>query len=57
MSDLIETQPRLPGTVLVQGTSPVRLLAIIHDFNEDPSWKEDWIKEASVEFSEGGTQD
>ena len=46
MSDLIETRPRAPGTVLVQGPSPVRLLAIIHDFNEDPSWKEEWIEKA-----------
>jgi hypothetical protein len=44
MSRLIETKPRAPGTVLVQGHSPVRLLAIVHDFNEDPSWKEDWIQ-------------
>ena len=46
MTDLIETRPRVPGTVLVQGDSPVRLLAIIHDFNDDPSWKEEWIEKA-----------
>lgn len=46
MSRLIETRPHAPGTVLVQGESPVRLLAVIHDFNEDPSWKEDWIEKA-----------
>lgn len=46
MSRLIETRPHTPGTVLVQGHSPVRLLAVVHDFNEDPSWKEDWIKKA-----------
>jgi hypothetical protein len=56
MSDLIEAQPRLPGTVLVQGTSPVRLLAIIHDFSEDPSWKEDWVKEASVGIFEAAAR-
>ena len=46
MSRLIETRPHAPGTVLVQGHSPVRLLAVVHDFDEDPSWKEDWIKKA-----------
>jgi len=46
MSNLMETRPRAPGTVLVQGNSPVRLLAIIHDFNEDPSWREEWIENA-----------
>lgn len=44
MANLMETRPRAPGTVLVQGNSPVRLLAIIHDFNEEPSWKEEWIE-------------
>ena len=46
MSNLIETRPQTPGAVLVQGNAPVRLLAIIHDFNEDPSWKEEWIEKA-----------
>lgn len=46
MSNLIETRPRDPGSVLVQGHSPLRLLAVIHDFNEDPSWKEEWIEKA-----------
>ncbi len=46
MSNLIETRPQTPGAVLVQGDAPVRLLAIIHDFNEDPSWKEEWIEKA-----------
>ena len=46
MTRLIETKPHAPGTVLVRGHSPVRLLAVVHDFNEDPSWKEDWIEKA-----------
>jgi len=46
MSNLMETQPRAPGTVLVQGNSPARLLAIIHALNEDPSCKEEWIETA-----------
>jgi hypothetical protein len=46
MTRLIETQPRVPGTVVLQGQSPLRLLAIIHDFNQEPSWREDWIDTA-----------
>jgi hypothetical protein len=46
MTSLIETQPRVPGTVLLQGRSPLRMLAIVHDFNQDPSWKEEWIENA-----------
>jgi hypothetical protein len=44
MTHLIEIQPRAPGTVVLQGRSPLRILAIVHDFNQDPSWKEDWIE-------------
>ena len=46
MSNLMETRPREPGTVFVQGSFPVRLLAIIHDFNQDPSWREEWLEKA-----------
>jgi hypothetical protein len=46
MTQLMETQPQSPGTVLVQGRSPLRLLAVIHDLNQDPSWKEEWVETA-----------
>lgn len=46
MTGLIETQPRVPGTLVIKGRSPLRMLAIIHDFNQDPSWKEEWIESA-----------
>ena len=40
----METQPQTPGAVLVQGRSPFRFLAVLHDLNQDPSWKEEWIE-------------
>jgi len=43
MTSLIETPPREPGSLVLQGRSPLRMLAIVHDFNQDPSWKEEWI--------------
>lgn len=46
MTRLIGTQPGTPGAVLLQGHSPLRILAIVHDFNQDPSWKEEWIESA-----------
>lgn len=46
MTRLIETQPRTPGSVILQGQAPLRILAIVHDFNQDPSWKEAWIATA-----------
>lgn len=39
-------EPAEPGTVVVQGKSPVRLLAIIHDIEQTPSWKEPWVERA-----------
>jgi len=53
MTRLMETQPELPGTVLVKGGSPARLLAVIHDLNQDPSWKEEWIAAALTGVFEG----
>ena len=46
MTTLIETQPETPGRVLVRGKTPLMLLAVIHDFHQEPSWKEEWIETA-----------
>lgn len=35
-----------PGTLVVRGGDPVRLHAIVHDLDEDPSWKEEWVTSA-----------
>jgi hypothetical protein len=43
MTRMIETQPKAPGSVLVKGGSPLRFLAVVHDLNEDPTWREEWI--------------
>jgi len=46
MTRVIETRPQTPGSVLVKGKRPLRLLAIVHDLNQDPSWREEWIANA-----------
>jgi len=46
MTRVIETHPQTPGSVLVKGKRPLRLLAIVHDLNQDPSWREEWIANA-----------
>jgi len=46
MTRVINTRPRKPGSIIVQKGNPLRLLAIIHDFNEEPSWREDWVTRA-----------
>jgi hypothetical protein len=46
LAQAISTPPAEPGTVLVKGGTPIRLLAIVHDLNQEPSWKEEWIAKA-----------
>jgi hypothetical protein len=35
-----------PGTLVVRGGHPVRLHAIVHDLDEEPSWREEWVASA-----------
>jgi pimeloyl-ACP methyl ester carboxylesterase len=35
-----------PGGIIIGGGSPLRLLAIIHDLDQDPSWRDAWIASA-----------
>jgi hypothetical protein len=46
LTKLIETRPKTPGTVLVQGKRPLRMLAIVHDLNREPTWREEWVESA-----------
>jgi len=46
MTRLIETRPETPGHVLVRGRGPYRMLAIVHDVDQEPSWREEWVAEA-----------
>jgi O-acetyl-ADP-ribose deacetylase (regulator of RNase III) len=46
MTKLIETEPEPVGSVLVRGKNPIKFLAIVHDVNQEPTWKEEWIKSA-----------
>ena len=46
LTQAIETPPAETGSVLVKGGRPLRLLAIVHDLNQDPSWREEWIADA-----------
>lgn len=46
MTELMETKPEPVGSVIVKGGNPLRFLAIVHDVNRDPTWKEEWIQSA-----------
>jgi hypothetical protein len=35
-----------PGSVLVRKTKPLRFLAIVHDIDCEPTWREEWIASA-----------
>jgi len=43
MTNALEMRPVTPGTVVVAGWRPVRLLAIVHDLDQVPTWQETWI--------------
>ena len=43
MTSLLEVEPKAPGTIVVRERSPLELAAIVHDLDEEPSWREDWI--------------
>jgi hypothetical protein len=49
-TQLIETQPEPIGSVRVKGQNPLRFLAIVHDVNQDPTWKEEWVETAIREI-------
>jgi hypothetical protein len=46
MTDLIETKPEPVGSVVVRGRKPLRFLAIVHDVDQDPTWREEWVEAA-----------
>jgi hypothetical protein len=46
MTELIEARPKNAGSVMVRGNHPLRFLAIVHDVNLEPTWKEEWIETA-----------
>ena len=46
MTALYEDEGHALGTVLVKGRRPYRLLAIVHDLDQDPTWREEWVVDA-----------
>ncbi len=41
-----ERLPNTPGSVLVRKTKPLQFLAIVHDIDCQPTWREEWIASA-----------
>ena len=50
LAELARLEPEKPGSIVVRGHNPVRLMAVVHDVNKDPTWREKWIKKALCEI-------
>jgi len=46
MTDAMNAKPEPAGSVKVQNGDPLRFLAIVHDVDQEPTWKESCIEEA-----------
>jgi hypothetical protein len=46
MTSLLEVEPKQPGTIVARDRAPLELAAIVHDLDEEPSWREEWIVSA-----------
>jgi hypothetical protein len=46
LRDAHRAEPVVPGQVLVRPGVPLGLLAVVHDLDQQPSWREPWIGEA-----------
>lgn len=46
MAELEHFEPETAGTVLVRKTSPVQFVAVVHDVNQEPACREDWVEQA-----------
>lgn len=45
-AEAMRAPAQAPGSVVVRAGRPLRLLAVIHDLDRDPAWREEWIAEA-----------
>ncbi len=50
MTQMIEARPEQVGTVLVRGNNPMRFLAIVHDVDQEPTWRESWVESALLKI-------
>jgi hypothetical protein len=48
-TELKGLEPTPPGSVIVKGDRPLRMMAVVHDLSLDPTWRETWVSEALEE--------
>lgn len=56
MTDLMNCRPEPVGSVRVKGKNPLRFLAVVHDVDQDPTWKEEWVEKALVNIFQEAEQ-
>ena len=42
--------PAEPGSLILREGDPMRILAVVHDLDRDPTWKESWVSKALTEL-------
>ena len=50
MTGVMEAEPRDGGSIVIERGQPPRLLAIIHDLNDEPSLQEPWLRDALTQI-------
>ncbi len=50
LAEASATSPAKPGSLVIKNGVPLQMLAIIHDLNRKPSWKEKWVISALDEI-------
>jgi hypothetical protein len=48
-TELHEAEPSAPGSVVVRRGHAQRMLAVIHDLSQDPTWRTEWVASALTE--------
>ena len=46
LTEAFGMEPEKPGKVVVYEGSPLRFLAVVHDLDQEPSWREEWVGKA-----------
>ena len=46
LTEAFGMEPEKPGTVMVYEGLPLRFLAVVHDLDQDPWWREEWVRMA-----------
>ena len=46
MTEAAAARPAEPGSVSVRRGQPMKILAVVHDLDREPTWREEWVESA-----------